>query len=108
MAVFQVGKPVLCVETFSFRDQIACKKGEVYILQGISETPCACKATVLDIGAKNRGHFYCGACNFMDPMEITTWWLSTKYFVPLEEDEISDTTFEDIMQEIESTELVEV
>ena len=106
-AKFEVGKKVIAL--YDHQHGIF-KKGDIFTLKGIFPPICKCGYKVVDIGNRKDYHDYqnCTACGdkFLNPLSIICLY-QIEFFAPLEEDEISDTTIEQVLAEMQVAELVE-
>ena len=101
MAEFKVGGKVIALVN---HHQGAFKNGDIFILRAIRKNFCHCGYTVIDIGKIDNRISLCPVCGFME--KSNTWWFYRNYFAPLDDIELSETTYEEVMQQMEVAELV--
>jgi len=100
MSNFKVGKKVVAIKSHSAG---FFKKGQEFILIGIKERSC-CGNLVLDIGFKSD-YFTGTQCNCGKINEYDSYF-SASSFRPI--DELSNTTYDEVMQWIESGQPIEI
>ena len=86
--MFQVNREVMAIESHPCGE---FKKGDIYVLKGISVSKC-CGHILLDIGKTNpHQHTLCSSCNKIYKSE-KTYWFSSKRFAPIDDVEIEELT----------------
>lgn len=100
-----IGQRIVAVVNHS---QGVFKKGDEFVLRNISNGLCPCAGLLLDIGVTEyRGFDRCAFCGIRRAAKDAAWWFSEKCFAPIQSrpEELSETTYEDIMTEIEELEI---
>lgn len=99
-----IGQKIICVKTHSWG---VVKKGQVFIIKGLSESICTCYAVLIHVGLTiETTSRACGMCGIVGTFTDNTYWLGEVLFAPIKDEEIGNTTTEEILEEIESQELV--
>lgn len=97
-----IGQRIVAVRSHS---QGKFKKGDEFTIKGLRSSFCKCKEVEIDIGINGGGNgMLCPMCG-MDTEDGNVHWFSEIMFAPLQDHpDLSETTYEDIMQEIEQLE----
>jgi hypothetical protein len=98
-----IGQRVVAVKDHSQRLVL---KNQEFIVLGV--IVCRCGTKKLDIGLRSNMDLQCGhcRCGHKDYRSDKILWMSERLFAPIEpKHELSSTTYEDIMTEIEAREL---
>ena len=105
MAYFEVGKKVVALNDHR---QGIFRKGDVFTVRGMCKGVCKCNKLSLDIGITKDYHGYmqCSDCGEKKANALSTIaYFHADFFAPIDEQELSNTTYEDIIAQIERTEL---
>ena len=102
MVQFNAGGKVIAIRN---HPEMAYKSGEVYTIYGTRISMCKCIPPLLDIGLRNDYRYWvCDICNETGRVEDDIFWAASVDFAPYgaeSGEELSQTTYEDIMQEIQ-------
>ena len=109
--MFEIGKRVICIK--GFLDPFSgnrVKLGQEFLLLGIKKASCGCHDIDLDVGLKAQKNWdmfceFCG-CGYPHPLDEIQW-VSSIYFAPINDLELSDISLEDLLEEIGITEYAE-
>jgi hypothetical protein len=96
--MIEIGKKVVCIKQHS---QDLITEGEIYTVMDISELPCECKITVVNVGVAVSGHnrLRCSKCNASIINKTGFVWFNIKLFRPIDyayADKVLEELFENV------------
>lgn len=92
-----VGMKIVAIRDHSDR---YFKKGDVFTINGLSQSFCGCKLILVDIGKKLCNYnSECNMCGKLTYINSGIVWFGENNFAPL--DDLSDYTIETLLNEIE-------
>lgn len=77
-----IGQEIVCIKTHS---QGMVKRGQTFIIKGLSNGFCRCTAVLIDVGViSNNLRVECKYCNVIINKNSNVHWFAESYFSPLE------------------------
>jgi len=98
--MFEVGKKVICIKSHPYG---IVKRGQIFELFGIRDSLCKCGNIQLDVGIREYeiSIATCSNCGADTVADSEIWWINNSRFAPFD-NEMSDTTVEELIEEIET------